>query len=407
MKLKSGLIWIVFILLTFLLISCGAPKIDPLSMPMLQQDTEQVVIPPICRPQYVSKVRTVAVVRFANNTTFGKMSAVNTQMSGTRHTKYKSATAGVAGVVAAPGAVGVGYAGVHASDTKVKWSTDINTFYRQISSYLGEYAQSSVESIIANLGGVELYTRARMQDIMKEQNFQMNVADPNTLVKLGKIAGVEYIITGTVDNINAKYIPPDNSKLKKTGNAWLDVALAATKAAANSQSGWVVTTELTVQIIDVSTGRIILSKKVKGREVAGKQPGFNPELVVTAAKKAIGESIDDIKPATSDMFDAKAYINQLRGGKKVALIGMGKNKKLEPGQEIEAYEFLEIQDFMSKEKSCTKSKIPVKMIVSNQVDDRTAWVTIEGDPSAVARIKVGTLVRRAPLHGQSIFKKMF
>ena len=62
---------------------------------------------------------------------------------------------------------------------------------------------------------------------------------------------------------------------------------------------------------------------------------------------------------------------------------------------------------MSKEKSCTKSKIPVKIIVSNQLDDRSAWVTIEGEPSAVARVKVGTLVRRAPLHGQSIFKKMF
>jgi PBP1b-binding outer membrane lipoprotein LpoB len=399
--------FVLFSLLFLFLFSCGAPKIDPLSMPMLQQDTEQVVIPTICKPQYVSKVRTVAVVRFANNTTYGKMSATNTQASGTRHTKYKSASAGVAGIVATPGAVGVGYAGVHASDTKVKWSTNINTFYRQISSFLGEYAQSAVENVIANLGGAELYTRARMQEIMQEQNFQMNVADPNTLVKLGKIAGVEYIITGSVDNINAKYIPPDNSKTQKTGNAWLDIALMAGKAAANSQAGWVVTTELTVQIIDVATGRIIFSKKTEGREIASKLPGFNPELIVTAAKKAIGESIDDIKPTTSDIFDVKAYINQLRGGKKVAMIGMGKNKKLEPGQEIEAYEFLEIQDFMSKEKSCTKAKIPVKMIVSNQIDERTAWVTIEGEPSAVARVKVGTLVRRAPLHGQSVFKKMF
>lgn len=47
------------------------------------------------------------------------------------------------------------------------------------------------------------------------------------------------------------------------------------------------------------------------------------------------------------------------------------------------------------------------MVVSNQIDDNTAWVKIEGKPENVKRLKIGTLVRRAPLEGQGLMKKLF
>lgn len=407
MTLNKSYVFLVAALILIVTGCSGAPKLDPLAMQITPADTQQVQIADICKPQYVSKVRTVAVVPFRNNTTYGKMKAVNTNETGQRNTTRKHVSGGVAGVVATPGAVGVGYVGASKTNTKTNWSKDVNTFYRQISSKLGEYAQSSVEDAIANMGGAKLYTRAQLDMIMQEQNFQMNVADPNTVVEFGKVAGVEYIITGTVDNINAKYRAPNRSRTSDTGNVWVNLALVAAKAAANTQSGWIVTTEMTVQILDVATGKIILSQRVKGREIGGSQPGFNPELVVTAAKKAMGESIADVKPKASDIFDLKAYVNQLRGGKKAAMIGLGTESGLQAGQKIEAYEFIEIEDFMSKQKSCTKSKIPVELTVSNQIDQTTAWVEVKGDESSIARLKVGTLIRRAPLKGQSVFKKMF
>ncbi len=405
MRFKKLLV-LFSLMLSLFLWGCGAPNVDPMALQIMTADTQQVEIPAICKPLYLSKAKTVAVVRFQNNTTFGKMKAVNTQETGQKSIDRKHVSGGVIGAVATPGAVGIGYVGASKTNTKIKWSKDINTFYRQISSKLGEYAQSAVEDVLAQLGGVELYTRSQMQAIMQEQGFQMNVADPETLVQLGRIAGVEYIVTGTVDNINAKYVEKNNIK-SNTGNTWIDLAVSLGSAAANTQAGWNVTTEMTIQVLDVSTGRIILSTKVKGREIGGMQRGFNPELVVTAAKKAMGESVEDLKPKVSDIFEAKAYVNQLRGNKEVALISMGQNQKLKPGQKIEAYEFLVIKDVMSGEEKCTKSKIPADLIVSNQIDSTSAWVKIEGDESAKARIKIGTLVRRAPLKGQSVFKKMF
>jgi PBP1b-binding outer membrane lipoprotein LpoB len=383
--------------LSLVLFACAAPKIDPMSMQVTPADTEQVNIPQICMAQYESKKISVAVLPFTNNTTFGKMEGVNTNIQGEATRTHTSA--GVAGVVAAPGAVGIGYAG--ASKTNVKYSKDINTFYRQISPQLGEFAQSAVEDTIVNIGGVNVFSRAQMEKILQEQGFQMNVADPNTVAQFGKIAGVSYVITGTVDNINAKYVPKSDTN---TGNVWVNLALTVGKSMVE---GWNVTTDMTVQLIDVSTGQILLSKKVSGRELGGTQPGFNPELVVTAAKKAMQESVDDIKPVFSEHFSAKAYINQLRGNKSAAMVSMGRKDGIKPGDKLEAYEFLEVQDFMTKKSNCTKSKIPVELIVSDQVDESTSWVVVEGEPNSKMRLKLGTLVKRAPLSGQSVIKKLW
>jgi curli biogenesis system outer membrane secretion channel CsgG len=383
--------------LSLVLFACAAPKIDPMSMQVTPADTEQVNIPQICMAQYESKKISVAVLPFTNNTTFGKMEGVNTNIQGEATRTHTSA--GVAGVVAAPGAVGIGYAG--ASKTNVKYSKDINTFYRQISPQLGEFAQSAVEDTIVNIGGVNVFSRAQMEKILQEQGFQMNVADPNTVAQFGKIAGVSYVITGTVDNINAKYVPKSDTN---TGNVWVNLALAVGKSMVE---GWNVTTDMTVQLIDVSTGQILLSKKVSGRELGGTQPGFNPELVVTAAKKAMQESVDDIKPVFSEHFSAKAYINQLRGNKSAAMVSMGRKDGIKPGDKLEAYEFLEVQDFMTKKSNCTKSKIPVELIVSDQVDESTSWVVVEGEPNSKMRLKLGTLVKRAPMSGQSVIKKLW
>ncbi|ADR18923.1 CsgG/HfaB family protein [Calditerrivibrio nitroreducens] len=388
----------------FFLFACAQPpKVDPGALQITPADQEQVQIPTVCQPQYQGKKYKVAVVDFANNTGFGDMKAVNTQIQGQSQTTTKSAA--VAGVVVGPGAAGIGYAGVSQRDHK--YSADINTFYREIAPNLGQYAQSAVEDAIMQIGGVQVFTRQQVGKVLQEQGFQMNMADPNTVAKFGKISGVDYIITGTVDLIKAHYVQRTNTNTN-TGNAWMNLALSVAKAAADAATvGWNVNTEMTVQLIDASTGQLVLSKKVKGRELAGEQPAFNPELVVNAAKKAFGESVDDIKPEFSELFGSKAYVNQLRGGKQIALISLGKADGIQPGQKVEAYEFMEISDFMTKKTSCQKTKIDVEMVVSNQVDENAAWVKVDGKPENVKRIKIGTLVKRAPLEGQSTLKKLF
>lgn len=393
----------VFVTGLFVLSACvgGGPKVDPASYQISPADTERVVIPDVCKPSYKIEIPRVAIVEFTNNTTYGEMTATNTNID-TKGTR-KSVSAGAAGIVGGPGAVGVGYVGANRTDFQS--NTQIDSFQRQISSKVGEYAQSAVENTINKIGGTQMYDRKRLDKLMSEQKLQMTIGDPATAVKLGKIAGVQYIITGSVDNIATKYIDKIDNNNNQSGG--LGAALAIGTALANTQTGWNVNIEMTVQLVDVETGQILLSEKVTGREVAGTARNFNPEMAVTAAKKAMGEAVDDIRPAFSSKFAQKGYIQQIRGNKAVALINIGSDKGMTPGQKLEAFEFMEIVDPMTNASTCNMSTIPVELTVSEQVQPGQSWVLIEGKPEVTTRVKVGTIIQRKKLDGQSLFKKMF
>ncbi|WP_243640950.1 CsgG/HfaB family protein [Seleniivibrio woodruffii] len=364
-------------------------------------DAERIEIPNVCRASYKIEMPRVAVVEFANNTTYGEMTATNTNID-TKGTR-KSVSAGAVGVVAAPGAAGIGYVGANRTDVQV--NTQIDTFQRQFSSKVGEYAQSAVENTISKMGGTQMFDRKKLDKILSEQKFQMTMADPATAVKLGKMAGVQYIITGSVDNIATKYIEKIDNNNNVGGG--LGAALSIGTALANTQTGWNVNVEMTVQLLDVESGQIIISQKATGREVAGTARNFNPEMALTAAKKALGEAVDDIRPLFSEKFAQKGYIQQLRGNKKVALVNIGSEKGIQSGQKLEVFDFLEIVDPMTNASSCNMSVIPVDITVSDQVQPGQSWVLIDGKPEVTARLKVGSIIQRKKLEGQSVFKKMF
>jgi hypothetical protein len=379
----------------------GGPKVDPLSYQITPADVEKIQIPNVCQASYKTSTPRVAITSFVNNTTYGKMTAQNTNIN-TKSTK-KRVSAGVAGIVATPGAVGVGH--VSASKTDTKSNTTVDSFLRQIAPNIGNYAQSAVENTIMNVGGAKVYDRNNLQQIMSEQKFQMTIADPTTAVQLGKLAGVQYVITGSVDNITSKYV--EKAKNDSGASGWAGIAASLATAAANTQSGWNINVEMTVKLIDVTTGQVLISKKVKGREIAGSQRNFNPEMNVTAAKKAMGEAVDDLRPSFSQRFAQRGYVQQLRGNKKVALINLGSEKGMEPGTKVEIYDFIEIVDPLTNVATCNMSKIPVKATVSDQVMPNQSWVLLDGKPEVTNRIKAGAIVMREKLKGQSIFKKMF
>jgi hypothetical protein len=269
-----------------------------------------------------------------------------------------------------------------------------------------------VENITTNIGGMDIYDRTNLKNILSEHQFQMTIADPDTAVRAGKLAGVHYIFVGTVDSISAKYVPPtnnnnNNNKNNNSDNSWLNLAMAVGAAAANTQSGWIVNVEMTVKMIDIETGQVMINTKVKGREVAGGGKGLNPELIVEAAKKGMGEAVDDLKPALSMKFSPKGYVKQMRGGKTIVLVNIGSDAGIQPGDKLEAFDFIEIGDPFSGERTCNMAMIPVELTVSDQIAPDQAWVKVDGKPDALMRLKNGTIIKREKLEGQSFFKKMF
>ncbi len=138
------------------------------------------------------------------------------------------------------------------------------------------------------------------------------------------------------------------------------------------------------------------------------QKNFNPEMAITAAKKAMGEAVDDLKPVFSEKFAQRGYIQQLRGIKQVALINLGSEKGMKPGTKLDAYDFMVIEDPLTNVKTCNMSKIPVDLVVSDQVQPTQSWVKVDGKPEQTARLKLGAIIKRQQLKGgQSLMKKNF
>jgi hypothetical protein len=388
--------------LSIILASCvGGPKVDPNGYQISPADVEKINIPAVCQSSYKTDTPRIAITTFQNNTTYGNMTATNTHVTGESSTTRKSAA--MVGVVATP--VGVGVGGVGVSKTDTQYEQNIDSFMREIAPNIGEYAQSSVENTMANIGGMDIFDRNNLQQIMSEQKFQMTIGDPNTAVQLGKLAGVQYIITGTVDNIATKF--KDKAKSSESSNAWLNLALSAATAAANTQAGWNVDVEMTIKLLDVATGQVVINQKVKGHEVAGMQKNFNPEMAITAAKKAMGEAVDDLRPVFSERFSQRGYIQQLRGNKQVALINLGSEKGMQPGTKVVAYDFIEIVDPFTNVATCNMSAIPVELTVSDQIMANQAWLQVKGKPEQISRLKLGVIIKRETLKGQSLMKKFF
>jgi len=182
-------------------------------------------------------------------------------------------------------------------------------------------------------------------------------------------------------------------------------------AALASQEGWNITTDIALRIIDVETGEILFSKIVSGKEIIGKVPYPNYDALIGGIKKAAAKALEDCRPELSRWFTVKGYILQTRtspdGSQRSALINIGEKQGLKGGQKLVVYTFQEVPDpFDETKKSCDKIKLPVELVVTDQLQPDKAWVIIQGDKNAVKRVKVGQLVERGALSGQSVLKRM-
>ena len=125
-------------------------------------------------------------VPFTNNSTFG-IAEVNKA--------NKSAVGGLA--------VGVGpnFIGAVAGSKSKGYNEK-----RKIDAKLSQAVVPVIENMIVNLGGAEIFSRNDMKKIDAELKFQdSGLIDPNSVVKFGKLSGVKYLITGSIDNVKQHY----------------------------------------------------------------------------------------------------------------------------------------------------------------------------------------------------------
>ena len=395
--MNKRLILSVFMIL-FISGCASAPKID---LTAFVPDKEpKIRIPLICKSKYDAPLPFVAVTNFTNNTTFDYANVVQSQVQGSGQ---RTAVVGAA-VGAAPGGAGV----VWGTKERSSFQANSQTVSRQINAKLSESIEDGVMDEIVNMGGAKVYTRKEMDKVFSEQKFQQSgMVDDATMVQLGKLKGVKYIITGSVNNVDLKWVSYSSARkgLGKGGSGSLlgDLAMVAGAAALETQEGWNIGTELTIRVLDVESGEVAFSKKMMGKHIIGKTPYPNYDALIGGIKKAAGKSIETARPELSKYFPLKGYVTMIKnspdGKEKAVRISVGEKVGIKSGNELFVFTFEEMEDPMSGNKECDVQRLPVSLIVSSdQLQPNVAWAMVQADkPEQLRMIKVGQLVERKPL----------
>ena len=342
--MRNFRMFLAVISVSFLISCTTVTKIDPTAF---QVDTGALMeIPAVCKSTYeASAVTRVGIVDFTNNS-YGKVT------------------------------ISAGW-----------------FWWKDVEMHLPETVADSVIDVVVNMGGAKVFTRTEMQKVLQEQKFQMSgLVDDKTLINFGKLAGLQYIITGSISSINF-----GESAVMGLTKAIMGVGGSSPEARI----------DLNIRMIDVTTGEIVFSKKVSGRDLLS---NANYVGMIASIKNASGKALEDIRPELSKRFVVKGYILQTRtsadGKERSTLINIGEKQGVKAGSKLIIYIFQDIKDPFSGKSTCDRVKLPVEAEVTDQIQDDKAWIIITGDPNQVRRVRTGALVERAPVEGQQFYKKL-
>ena len=357
---------------------------------------QTVNIPDVCQSEYsaLKEIPKVAIVKFTNNSSFGK---ADTTTSNTKGSYSKASATGV-------GFTNSGFGVAHAEAGKMQSRTD--TTKRTVDPKLDKAITSALEGVLAEMGGASVYSREDLNKVMAEQKLQQSgLMDENTLVQVGKLAGVRYIITGSIDSVTQEYkdytqaanSATQNNQRNDLGSMLLKTAI---NMGASAASGMKITTKVTIKVIDVQTGKIVASQQLEETKNIGKIPNPTYDQVIGGIKDDVMEALQSAKTELSEFFSVKGYITQIRTDKDrknyIAQINLGSKDKVKPEQTFSVYAFDEETDPVTGETTCDKTTLNVTLKASkNQIQAHRTWTVADGDDAP--NLRAGQIIKRNAL----------
>jgi len=155
-----------------------------------------------------------------------------------------------------------------------------------INSELSQAATDLMINALIKTERFRVFERIKLDAVLKEQDFQTysGRVDPSTAVKIGKMLGVDLIVTGSVTSI----------LYQKSGGIKLGpVSLKKSSASVT----------MTVRAINVTTGEIIFSEVKKG---STSKSGVSIRIPVAGGFGMSSESVTDIFSAIEDVCQQTA-----------------------------------------------------------------------------------------------------
>ncbi len=380
------------IMATLFMAGCAKPMLNVSDHQQMPSDSEVTNVPDDCLHLYRPETWQIAVVEFANNT--GYQNEINIDNTDTTGVALSHTRANTTGVVAGGRNVAVG-ASTTKARTKTIYSEDSTTFMTQFAPSLGTFAQSAVEEAIANIGGVQLYNRSSLDQILAEQQFQMTIADPDTVMEFGRLSGVKFILTGSVDYIETKYIQP--TQVRDMSNEVATAFTIASLIADTALSGWYVSVATTLTLLNAETGEVVFSQRFEDEARASQHTNFQPDLIINAAKSLIVTALDNSKNYIADHFAITGYVNATRGDKTIAQINLGKSDGVKEGDVFTVHTLNVATDFLTQSSFCTVETVDAEIIISNQIDSENAWGYIKANKKSMPHVKTGAYIKRTEI----------
>jgi curli biogenesis system outer membrane secretion channel CsgG len=339
----------------------------------------KLLIPNICKKEYQYTLPKVAVLDLVNNTTYNnaKIDKLNSS-----------------------GAVGLGFgitgfvAGAKSNKSNIK---------RDIQAKLSQSITPLLENIVSNTGGAILYTRSELDRVNDELKLQESgILDSSTVVQFGKLSGVQYLITGTIDNVSTNYRgyskytkKIDNVIQNNIGDKNTKLASSAVSFLSSMIDGTDIKTNITIKVIDVSSGKIIFTTPIEEKiKVSGdKEPTY--DQVISGIKESIKKAMPQLESEFSKYFKVQGYITKLRkkDDKLIAQINLGSNKKIKKDDKFNLYTLEENIDPLTNIKSCEKIKLPNILTTSEHINQTHSWVQF--DEHNTNNIKLLQIVQKA------------
>jgi hypothetical protein len=374
----------IFVIISVIFTGCIQTKNNLNVSNFSSKIKDKLNIPEDCRAEYNTTLPTVAVVDFTNNSTFGKAS-INSS-------NKKENNSFFAGIGISPVGAGVG-AVVDSNETVIKTK-------REVDAKLSASIVPLIEDIVISSGGAKLFSRNDMDKIDNELKFQdSGLIDPNSAVEFGKLSGVRYIITVSIDNVEQEY--KGNSDIaaaaqnvaSHTDNKDAQIATGLVRLFTEWTDGMIVKTSVTIRVIDVQTGKILFSKIVRAKKNIGKIKKPTYDQIIGAIKSSIQKSLNDVKSKLSEYFSIKGYITQIRkdGDQLIAQVNIGNKYNVVENQKFAVYSFEENTDPMTNKTTCDKILTPVVLKASNQITNTHTWASVETNGGS---IKLLQLVRK-------------
>lgn len=262
---------------------------------------------------------------------------------------------------------------------------------------------SPLEDMILKSHGANLIARKDFEKINEELKLQdSGILDMNTIVEFGKLSGVEYIITGSIDSVeqnyrdNSKYALIANQVTSFSRNEKVQLGGLATLLGTMITDGLSIHSKITVKMIEVKSAKIVFTQQIEKTNFIQNIRRASQSQVSENIKNTIIESLPLMQKDISKLFNPQGYIIDIKTQDNsyentVARINLGKNNNIKQNDNFNVYNLEITTDPITQIQYCDKIKLPIQLTASQLINDDFTWTNVDGEASI---LKVGQIIQK-------------